>query len=81
MASIAQYGVYYDCAQVIPSMLLPKDTAVLPMVMSLGKNPFYNNERLSAEIHIMHDFQSDFYGLEMRAVVLGYIKPELDYIS
>ncbi|KAG6880080.1 hypothetical protein C0992_006892 [Termitomyces sp. T32_za158] len=81
MASIAQYGVYYGYAQVVSSTLPPEDTAVLPMVMSLGKNPFYNNERLSAEIHIMHDFQSDFYGLEMRAVVLGYIRPELDYTS
>lgn len=33
------------------------------------------------EIHIMHDFSSDFYGHEMRAVVLGYIRPELDYTS
>jgi len=33
------------------------------------------------EIHIMHPFKSDFYGHEMRAVVLGYIRPELDYTS
>lgn len=51
------------------------------MVMSLGWNPFYKNERLTAEIHIMHDFQSDFYGYELRALVLGYIRPELDYTS
>lgn len=29
----------------------------------------------------MHDFSSDFYGHEMKAVVLGYIRPELDYVS
>jgi len=29
----------------------------------------------------MHDFQTDFYGYEMRAIVLGYIRPELDYVS
>lgn len=29
----------------------------------------------------MHDFPADFYGYEMRAVVLGYIRPELDYVS
>ncbi|KAG6886083.1 hypothetical protein C0993_004073 [Termitomyces sp. T159_Od127] len=81
MSSIAQTGVYYGYAQIVASTLRPEDAAVLPMVMSLGWNPFYNNKRLSAEIHIMHDFQSDFYGLEMRAVVLGYIRPELDYIS
>lgn len=29
----------------------------------------------------MHDYKSDFYGHEMKAIVLGYIRPELDYIS
>ena len=29
----------------------------------------------------MHDFESDFYGHDMQAVVLGYIRPELDYTS
>lgn len=29
----------------------------------------------------MHDFKSDFYGYELRAIVLGYIRPELDYTS
>ncbi|KAG6890954.1 hypothetical protein C0995_000911 [Termitomyces sp. Mi166 len=85
MASVAQTGVYYGYAQIISNSaettLPPEDTIVLPMVMSLGRNPFYKNERLSAEIHVMHEFQSDFYGLEMRAVVLGYIRPEADYPS
>jgi riboflavin kinase len=29
----------------------------------------------------MHDFKSDFYGRDMQAVILGYIRPELDYTS
>jgi len=29
----------------------------------------------------MHEFDKDFYGFEMRAIVLGYIRPELDYTS
>lgn len=29
----------------------------------------------------MHDFASDFYGHEMRVLLLGYIRPELDYTS
>ena len=29
----------------------------------------------------MHDFQKDFYGHELKAIVLGYIRPELDYVS
>lgn len=33
------------------------------------------------EIHIMYPFNADFYGHEMNAIVLGYIRPELDYTS
>lgn len=29
----------------------------------------------------MHSFNADFYGHEMKAIVLGYIRPELDYTS
>lgn len=54
---------------------------VHPMVMSVGWNPFYNNDKKSAEIHIMHKFKHEFYGAKLRLVILGYIRPELDYIS
>ncbi|KAF9335109.1 riboflavin kinase [Podila minutissima] len=54
---------------------------VYPMVMSLGWNPFYKNEKKSAEVHIMHNFHKDFYGDDLRVVVLGYIRPELDYTT
>lgn len=29
----------------------------------------------------MRDFKSDFYGQRLDVVVLGYIRPELDYTS
>lgn len=29
----------------------------------------------------MHDFPRDFYGFELRALVLGYIRPQFDYDS
>lgn len=29
----------------------------------------------------MHPFDADFYGHEMKAIVLGYIRPQLDYTS
>jgi len=85
-ASIAKPGVYYGYAQVYSlndqlSDLPAEDLVVLPMVMSLGWNPFYKNQRMTAEIHIMHEFISDFYGCKLKALVLGYIRPELDYIS
>ncbi|KAI0091867.1 riboflavin kinase [Irpex rosettiformis] len=87
MSSVTQTGVYYGFAQVTPSNdgqstpLTSQDTLVHPMVMSLGWNPFYKNKQLTAEIHVMHDFRKDFYGHEMKAIVLGYIRPELDYVS
>lgn len=33
------------------------------------------------EVHIMHPFRHDFYGHDMSVLVLGYIRPELDYVS
>lgn len=78
-------GVYYGFAKVYPpedaELFRDEDKAVLPMVMSLGWNPFYKNTRLTVEIHILHTFASDFYGYQVKALVLGYIRPELDYTS
>ncbi|KAI9507695.1 riboflavin kinase [Russula earlei] len=79
MSSVCKPGVYFGYAQVYG--LSDEEGKVHPMVMSLGWNPFYKNERLTAEIHIMHNFKADFYGQDMQAVVLGYIRPELDYTS
>jgi len=93
MVDVTPLGVYFGYAQISahrsdnqvdgPSSgaLDEEQTKVHPMVMSLGWNPFYKNEKLTAEIHIMHPFDADFYGHEMKAIVLGYIRPELDYSS
>ncbi|KAI0080724.1 riboflavin kinase [Panus rudis PR-1116 ss-1] len=87
MSTVTQTGVYFGYAQVSPyndegkQVLFGEDTAILPMAMSLGYNPFYKNKQLTAEIHVIHKFQTDFYGHEMKAIVLGYIRPELDYVS
>ncbi|GME57498.1 Riboflavin kinase protein [Neofusicoccum parvum] len=54
---------------------------VHPMVMSIGWNPFYKNSVRSVEVHIMHDFSHDFYGSHLNLVILGFIRPEYDYVS
>ena len=51
------------------------------MVMSIGYNPFYKNTVRSAEVHVLHEFERDFYGSPMAISILGYIRPELDYID
>ncbi|CAG8582434.1 11460_t:CDS:2 [Paraglomus brasilianum] len=68
-------GIYYGWAQIAV------DKTVYPMVMSLGWNPYYKNEKRSAEVHIINTFSSDFYGVELRVIVLGFIRPEKDYSS
>ncbi|RIB17809.1 hypothetical protein C2G38_1968108 [Gigaspora rosea] len=68
-------GIYFGWAQV------GNDSSVYPMVMSLGWNPYYKNEKKSAEVHIMHVFSEDFYGAELRVIVLGRIRSERDYVS
>jgi len=51
------------------------------MVMSIGYNPFYKNTVRSAEVHVIQRFPSDFYGSEMAISILGFIRPEYDYVS
>lgn len=51
------------------------------MVMSIGYNPFYKNTVRSAEVHVMHAFEKDFYGCEMRLLICGYVRPEYDYVD
>ncbi|KAI7848027.1 hypothetical protein BDC45DRAFT_471754 [Circinella umbellata] len=69
-------GVYYGWVQIGE-----KGSEVYPMVMSLGWNPYYKNEKRSAEVHIIHEFAEDFYGIDIRVIVLGYVRPEQNYPS
>lgn len=52
MSNVTEPGVYYGYAQITSSgelpPLAPEDQMVLPMVMSLGWNPYYKNERMTA---------------------------------
>ncbi|KAJ3049550.1 hypothetical protein HK097_009467 [Rhizophlyctis rosea] len=74
MGNVLETGIYYGWASVGANQ-----DGVNPMVMSYGWNPYYKNEKRSAEVHIMHDFGRDFYGEELRVIVAGYIRPEQNY--
>ncbi|KAF2429837.1 riboflavin kinase [Tothia fuscella] len=54
---------------------------VYPMVMSVGWNPFYKNTVRSVEVHIIHHFPHDFYGRHLNLAILGFIRPEYDYVD
>lgn len=49
--------------------------------MSIGWNPFYKNTVRSVEVHVLHAFAQDFYGLHLRLLIVGFVREELDYVS
>ncbi|KAH7119774.1 hypothetical protein B0J11DRAFT_560337 [Dendryphion nanum] len=63
------------------SALAAKQHKVYPTVLSIGYNPYYKNTHRSIEIHILHTFATDFYGATLSLIILGYIRPEYDYVS
>eukprot|EP00094_Tigriopus_californicus_P004294 TCALIF_04140-PA protein Name:"Similar to Rfk Riboflavin kinase (Mus musculus)" AED:0.27 eAED:0.27 QI:0/0/0/0.6/1/1/5/0/183 len=65
-------GIYYGWARI-------DQGDIYKMVMSVGWNPYYKNEKKSMETHIIHDFDEDFYGSWLRVIVSGYIRPEENY--
>uniref|UniRef100_A0A1B6DQB9 Riboflavin kinase n=2 Tax=Clastoptera arizonana TaxID=38151 RepID=A0A1B6DQB9_9HEMI len=67
-------GIYCGWAQV-------DNGPVYEMVMSIGWNPFYNNEKKSMETHILHEFNRDLYGCLLKTCILYYIRPEKNFSS
>ncbi|KAL4334032.1 hypothetical protein GQ457_07G028750 [Hibiscus cannabinus] len=54
---------------------------VYKMVMSIGWNPYFNNTEKTIEPWLLHEFNEDFYGEELRLVIVGYIRPEVNFPS
>ena len=48
------------------------------MAMNVGRRPTVEagnaEAALSVELHVLHDFPADFYGENMRAAVVGYLR-------
>ncbi|KHJ91151.1 riboflavin kinase / FAD synthetase [Oesophagostomum dentatum] len=61
-------GVFYGLARV-------NDQQVDNMVMSIGWNPQYQNEKKTVEVHLLRKFDEDFYGAMMHVLILGFIRP------
>lgn len=51
------------------------------MVASIGWNPFYKNKKKTVELHLIHTFENDFYGKQIKAIFVGYIRPEKNFTS
>lgn len=67
-------GIYFGWARV-------EDGPIYKMVVSIGWNPFYNNEKKSVETHILNKFETDFYGCNLNIIMTGYIRPEMNFDS
>lgn len=65
-------GVYYGWAKV-------DNGPVYKMVTSIGWNPYFRNIKKSMETHILNEFETDFYGSQLRVCLTCYIRPEMDF--
>lgn len=54
---------------------------VYPMVMYIGLNPFYKNNKKSAEVHILQEFKKNFYGSIIKFIILGFIRSDSNFTS
>ncbi|ALC47862.1 CG2846, partial [Drosophila busckii] len=69
-----QTGIYYGWGNV-------DNGDVHKMVVSVGWNPFYSNKEKSVETHMMHNFDCDLYGRILKVCIIGYLRPEKDFVS
>lgn len=67
-------GIYWGLAAV-------EQGPVYGMVMSIGWNPFYKDEKRAMETHILHEFPGDLYGKLLKVAILGYLRPEQNFES
>ncbi|PSS24689.1 Riboflavin kinase [Actinidia chinensis var. chinensis] len=67
-------GVYFGWAGL-------STRGIYKFVMSIGWNPYFNNAEKTIEPWLLHDFDEDFYGEELRLAIVGYIRPEANFES
>ncbi|KAH8707016.1 hypothetical protein GQ44DRAFT_743398 [Phaeosphaeriaceae sp. PMI808] len=58
-----------------------RDLAYPPHPAPVGYNLYYRNSQRSIEIHILHNFDKDFYGATLSLIILGFIRPEYNYMT
>lgn len=67
-------GVYAGFARVA-------DGALHQMVMSVGNNPQFHAQQRTMEVHLLHEFSSDFYGAVLEGVAVDYLRPMRSFAS
>uniref|UniRef100_A0A914Y9M0 riboflavin kinase n=1 Tax=Panagrolaimus superbus TaxID=310955 RepID=A0A914Y9M0_9BILA len=72
--SDAPTGVYIGFAKV-------NNDKVYPMAMSVGYNVHFGNDNKTVEIHILHEFENDFYDEIITAIAIKYLRPMKQFNS
>eukprot|EP00937_MAST-01D_sp_MAST-1D-sp2_P001920 g1920.t1 len=67
-------GVYFGWAMV-------DNEGPFKAVSSVGLNPFFGLEEKTVEPHLLHEFDDDFYGADMKLVLCGFLRPEWNFPS
>ncbi|KAJ1921887.1 hypothetical protein H4219_000233 [Mycoemilia scoparia] len=67
----------------VPTANLPEETvnkalATIPIGIYYG---WAQLETEKKEVHIIHNYEYDFYGRELKVCIAGYIRPELNFES
>lgn len=60
-------GVFYGLARI-------DGGEVTKMVSSIGWNPHYQNKKKTLEVHMLKEYEQDFYGSMMDILLLGFIR-------
>lgn len=71
--SILETGIYYGIAFL--------NSQEYKTVISVGWNPFYKNVEKTVEAYLLHKFEEDFYGSQIKLVIYGYLRPEANFDS
>ncbi|CAD5122107.1 DgyrCDS10557 [Dimorphilus gyrociliatus] len=68
-------GIYFGWAKL-------NNEPVRKMVVSAGWNPHFKDLKTKAiETHILHSYNTDFYGSDLRIIITGYIREEKKFDS
>jgi len=81
-------GIYYGYATIAEPTDSSKErnpnlsyNKTYKMVMSIGFNPYFENKFKTAEVHLIHKFEGDFYDETLKVDITGFIRNEADFLS
>ena len=74
-------GVYFGWASLEPKSDENSEFGKFMAAINIGWSPYYQNTQKTIEAHLLHHFEGDFYGQELKLIVLGYIRPEENFNS